>query len=122
MDKRELIKTVSKNGITRRSFIGRTALATAAFTIIPRHVLGGKGYIAPSDKLNIACIGIGGKGVEDSEAMQNENVVALCDVDDIRGSETRLKYPNAKFYKDFRVLLDKEKNIDAITVSTPDHT
>ncbi len=122
MDKRELIKTVSKNGITRRSFIGRTALATATFTIIPRHVLGGKGYIAPSDKLNIACIGIGGKGVEDSEAMQNENVVALCDVDEIRGSETRLKYPNAKFYKDFRVLLDKEKNIDAITVSTPDHT
>ncbi|MBK7106967.1 MAG: Gfo/Idh/MocA family oxidoreductase [Ignavibacteriae bacterium] len=122
MDKKDLTSNDSKNGISRRSFIGRTALATAAFTIIPRHVLGGKGYIAPSDKLNIACIGIGGKGVEDSEAMQNENVVALCDVDDVRGAETRLKYPNAKFYKDFRVLLEKEKNIDAITVSTPDHT
>ncbi len=48
--------------MTRRSFIGKTTLATAAFTILPRHVLGGKGFIAPSDKLNIACIGIGGKG------------------------------------------------------------
>ncbi|MBK7979170.1 MAG: Gfo/Idh/MocA family oxidoreductase [Ignavibacteriae bacterium] len=97
-------------------------MATAAFTIIPRHVLGGKGFMAPSDKLNVACVGIGGKGVEDSEAMQNENVVALCDVDEIRGSETRMKYPNARYYKDFRIMLEKEKSIDAITVSTPDHT
>ncbi|MBK8946237.1 MAG: Gfo/Idh/MocA family oxidoreductase [Ignavibacteriae bacterium] len=111
----------NENGISRRSFIGRTAMATAAFTIIPRHVLG-KGYIAPSDKINIACIGIGGKGESDAEAMESQNVVALCDVDEINGSKTRLKYPNARFYKDFRVLLEKEKNIDALTISTPDHT
>lgn len=111
----------SKFGMTRRSFIGKTSLAAAAITIVPRHVLGGKGYKAPSDKLNIACIGIGGKGTTDSAAMEGENVVALCDVDEISGSETRLKYPNAKFYQDFRVLFDKEKNVDAVTVSTPDH-
>lgn len=122
MDNKDLNFTDSKGGISRRSFIGRTAMATAAFTIIPRHVLGGKGFMAPSDKLNVACVGIGGKGVEDSEAMQNENVVALCDVDEIRGSETRMKYPNARYYKDFRIMLEKEKSIDAITVSTPDHT
>ncbi len=122
MSKKDVSNTGIKSGMTRRSFIGRTALATTAFTILPRHVLGGQGFVAPSDKLNIACIGIGGKGESDAEAMENENVVALCDVDEIRGSETRLKYPNAKFYQDFRVLLEKEKNIDAITVSTPDHT
>ncbi len=121
MTKKEESKNEIKKGMTRRSFIGRTTLATAAFTILPRHVLGGKGFVAPSDKLNIACIGIGGKGKSDAAAMENENVVALCDVDDIRGSDTRLKYPDAKFYEDFRVLLDKEKNIDAVTVSTPDH-
>lgn len=122
MVKNEESKNESKNGITRRSFIGRTAMATAAFTILPRHVLGGKGFVAPSDKLNIACIGIGGKGETDAEAMENENVVALCDVDEIRGAKTREKYPNARFYDDFRVLLDKEKNVDALTISTPDHT
>ncbi len=111
----------TKSGMTRRSFIGKTSLAAAAITIVPRHVLGGQGYKAPSDTLNVACIGIGGKGKSDSAAMENENVVALCDVDEIRGKDTRLKYPSARFYEDFRVLFDKEKNIDAVTISTPDH-
>lgn len=121
MSKKEEPKNSNKKGITRRNFIGTTALATAAFTIIPRHVLGGQGFVAPSDKLNVACIGIGGKGESDSAAMENENVVALCDVDEIHGSKTREKYPKARFYQDFRKLFDKEKNIDAVTVSTPDH-
>jgi predicted dehydrogenase len=111
----------TKSGMTRRSFIGKTSLAAAAITIVPRHVLGGKGFKAPSDTLNVACIGIGGKGNSDSAAMEGENVVALCDIDDLRGKDTRLKYPNARFYNDFRELFDKEKNIDAVTVSTPDH-
>ena len=110
------------SGMTRRSFIGKTALITTAFTILPRSVLGGKGFVAPSDKLNIGCIGIGGKGKVDAEAMENENVVAICDVDEIHGSEIRKKYPKARFYQDFRILLEKEKNLDAITISTPDHT
>ena len=91
------------SGMTRRSFIGKTSLAAAAITIIPRHVLGGKGYKAPSDTLNIACIGIGGKGQSDAEAMEKENVVALCDVDDVRGKDTRIKYPDARFYEDYRI-------------------
>ena len=111
----------SKYGMSRRSFIGKTSLAAAAITIVPRHVLGGQGYTPPSDKLNIACIGIGGKGNSDSAAMAGENVVALCDVDDIRGAESRERYPNARFYEDYRVLFDKEK-VDACTISTPDHT
>ncbi len=121
MSKKEESKNESKTGMSRRSFIGKTTLATAAFSIVPRHVLGGKGFVPPSDKLNIACIGIGGKGKSDSEAMENENVVALCDVDDVRGKDIRKKYPDARFYEDFRVLFDKEKDIDAVTVSTPDH-
>jgi predicted dehydrogenase len=119
----------NKNKITRRNFLGSAAATTAVFTIVPRHVLGGPGYTAPSDKLNIACIGIGGKGRSDAEAMGTENVVAVCDVDQVRMNERSSPeektvldmYPKAKFYNDFRVLLDKEKHIDAVTVSTPDH-
>jgi len=119
----------SNNGVSRRNFIGAAATTAAAFTIVPRHVLGGPGVVAPSDKLNIACVGIGGKGHSDSRAMKNENVVALCDVDEVRAASGNEKkdspfdwYPKAKFYRDYRVMLDKEKDIDAITVSTPDHT
>jgi len=122
MSKKKGTMEESKSGITRRSFITKTSLATVAFTILPRHVLGGQGFVPPSDKLNIACIGIGGRGKNDAQAMENENVIALCDVDELNGSEIRKKYPKAKFYQDFRVLLDKEKSIDAVTIATPDHT
>ena len=108
--------------LSRRDFIGKTALTAAAFTIVPRHVLGGPGYKAPSDTLNIACVGIDGKGESDIEAVSIENIVALCDVDDSRGIETRKKHPKANQYRDFRIMLEREKNIDAVTVSTPDHT
>ncbi len=118
----------SSDGVSRREFIGAAATTAAAFTIVPRHVLGGPGVVAPSDKLNIACVGIGGKGHSDSRAMQNENVIALCDVDEVRAASGHEKndspfdwYPKANFYRDFRVMLDKEKDIDAVTVSTPDH-
>ncbi len=107
--------------ISRRKFISTGAAATAAFTIVPRHVLGGKGIVPPSDKLNIAAIGAGGKGHSDIKAASTENIVALCDVDDERAAKTYAEYPKAKKYKDFRVMLDKEKSIDAVTVSTPDH-
>ena len=71
--------------ITRRDFLGKTAASVAAagiFTIVPRHVLGGPGYVSPNDKLNIACIGVGGKGRSDIESISSENIVAMCDVDD----------------------------------------
>jgi hypothetical protein len=111
-----------KSRISRRDFMGGAA-AVAAFTIVPRHVLGGSGNTAPSDKLNIAGIGVGGQGGGDLGNVSSENIVALCDVDDRRAAGTFNKFPKAKKYKDFRKMLDKEnKNIDAVVVATPDHT
>ncbi len=106
----------------RREFMLGSAAATAAFTIVPRRVLGGKGFQAPSDTLNIAGIGIGGMGKNNLKACEEENIVALCDVDDKLSAPVYKKYPNAKTYVDFRMLLEKEKGIDAVIVATPDHT
>jgi len=111
--------------ISRGEFIKNTSLAGAGFFIVPRHVLG-RGFIAPSDKLNIAGIGAGGKGEDDlSEFAKSPkvNIVALCDVDDRQAVKSRKNFPKANYYKDFREMLDKEKNnIDACSISTPDHT
>lgn len=107
----------------RREFIKAGALTAASFMIVPRHVLG-KGFKAPSDKLNLAAIGSGGKGFSDiSNAWNNgaENVVALCDVDLNQASRATTKWPDAKIYKDFRKMLEGQKDIDAVTISTPDH-
>ena len=119
---------IENEGISRRRFLG-TAAAAATFTIVPRHVLGGPGYTAPSDKLNIACVGVNGKGQSDIQGVSTENIVALCDVDDEMMATTiredSAKNPQllkATKYRDFRVMLEKEKGIDAVTVSTPDHT
>ena len=109
------------NKISRRAFMG-SAAAVAAFTIVPAHVLGGPGKKAPSEKLNVAGIGVGGRGAADINACEGENVVALCDVDSRQAGGTFKKFPNAKVYKDFREMLDKEgKRIDAVTIGTPDH-
>jgi predicted dehydrogenase len=113
---------MEKRKITRRDFLSGVA-ATAAFTIVPRHVLGGPGRISPSEKLNIACIGIGGQGASDIRSVSSENIIALCDVDwGAHTAETFERFPGAKKYKDFRKMLDSEdKNIDAVTVATPDN-
>jgi len=99
------------------------AAATAAvFTIVPRHVLGGPRHIPPSEKLNIAGIGIGGRGASVLRELESQKIVALCDVDWKRAGGTFRRYPKARKYHDFRKMLDKEeKNIDAVTVATPDH-
>lgn len=109
---------------SRRSFLKQGALAAAGFMIVPRHVLGGKGFIAPSDRLRVAGIGVGGKGESDlSEIAKGPaDITYLCDVDTRRAAASVARFPKAKFYKDFREMLDKEhKHIDAVTVSTPDH-
>ena len=109
--------------ISRRDFLGSAAAAAAAFTIVPRHVLGGPGYTPPSKKLNIACIGVGGKGKSDVAKCSKENIVALCDVDERRALETYYLFPDVKKYRDFRKMLEEnDKDIDAVTVTTPDHT
>jgi predicted dehydrogenase len=112
----------SKNEISRRDFIQKTGMAAAAFTILPGHLFGSQSAKLPSNTLNMAVIGIGGKGRSDADGVSMENIVALCDVDDEMGLSVRQKYPNAKIYKDFRVLLEKEKNLDAVVIATPDHT
>jgi len=107
---------------SRREFLHGAASTVAAFTIVPRHVLGA-GVTPPSDKLNIACIGIGGQGGGNLDAVSGENIVALCDVDIRRAGEAFGKFPKAKQYRDFRKMLDEMDNqIDAVVVSTPDHT
>ena len=110
--------------ITRRSFLKTGALATAGMTIVPGHVLGKSfGFTAPSDKLNIAGIGVGGMGRRNLKNMSTENIVALCDVDWHYADKTFKDYPQAKRFKDWRVMFDEMgKSIDAIMVATPDHT
>ena len=112
----------TEGGTTRRQFMASTA-ALAAFSIVPRHVLAGSGQQAPSDKLNIGCVGVGGmQGGGDVGNVSRENIYALCDVDDTQMGKTAPRFPKAKRYKDFREMLDKEhKNLDAITVTIPDH-
>ncbi|CCH00528.1 oxidoreductase domain protein [Fibrella aestuarina BUZ 2] len=109
---------------SRRTFIKSGALAAAAFSIVPRHVLG-KGYIAPSDKLNIAAVGCGGKADYNIQQAYNggtDNIVALCDVDDRQAKKYREKFSSAPYFRDYREMLDKVgKTIDAVIVTTPDH-
>ncbi len=109
---------------SRRNFLKYGAMASS-FMIVPRHILGGRGYTAPSDQLNIAAIGAGGKGrtdIRNASVGGRERIVALCDVDFTGNAKDSIKaFPKAKIYADYRVMLDQEKDIDAVTISTPDH-
>ncbi|WP_128545648.1 Gfo/Idh/MocA family protein [Larkinella soli] len=108
--------------VSRRGFVKGASLALAGITIVPRHVLGGKGFIAPSDKLNVAGIGIGGMGKSNLNALApTENIVALCDIDEKYAAPVFEKYPNAKRYKDYRKMLEAQKDIDGVVIATPDH-
>ncbi len=117
---------IKKSGVEleRRDFLKAGALAAGSFMIVPRHVLG-KGFIPPSDKLNLAAVGCGGKAdVNIRQAFNSgkENFVTLCDVDDRQSEKYRKQFPGATYYNDYRKMLDKEaKNIDAVFVTTPDH-
>ena len=146
----------------RREFMRGAAAAAAAFTIVPRSVLGGTKHTAPSDRVNIATVGCGGMGRQNLSALSSQNLVAMCDVDwgfvdsrfadipkQLEAAQQRLKdatdkndavqqqrardqiqgftalqvqIPKAKRYTDYREMLAKQKNIDAVVVATPDHT
>lgn len=110
--------------MSRRSFLQKSAALTAGITIIPSFVLGKQtGNTAPSDKLNIAGVGIGGRGGGVIKAVDSQNIVALCDVDWKYSDPMFKRYPNAKKFKDFREMFDKVgSSIDAVVVGTADHT
>jgi predicted dehydrogenase len=111
--------------------MGKTAAAAAGLMVVPRRVLGGKGTQAPSDTLNIGCVGVWGKGSSDIISVSTENIVALCDVDDTMmakfmsmeemPAEKKPMFEKAAKYRDFRKMLETEKSLDAITISVPDH-
>jgi len=142
---------------SRRKFIRNAAIAGAGLTIVPRHVIG-RGFAAPSDRLNVAAVGVGGMGRNNIVNLATENIVALCDVDwgfanegfdhleaDVQRARGRLgslagidrerlgaqidrmirltdeHLPRAKRYQDYREMLDRQKDIDAVLVATPDH-
>jgi hypothetical protein len=114
-----------KSKITRRSFVGTTGAAIAGLTILPSNVISGLGYKAPSDKLNIAGIGVGGMGNHNLKELKSENIVALCDVDwgYCKGNGVFEEYPGAKWFWDWRKMYDElGKSIDAVVIATADHT
>ena len=116
---------ISSSNTSRREFLKNTAITAAGFIILPRHVLGGKGFIAPSDRLLVAGVGVGGKGASDIANFFKSGkaeIAFLCDVDETRAANSVKAFPKAKFYKDWREMFDKEsKHFDAVSVSTPDH-
>ena len=110
--------------VTRRQFLGRAALAAAAFQVVPGHVLGLNGAPSANRRLNLAGIGVGGQGASDLDSITKSsdvNIVALCDADWRQAAGMFKRFPNAKQYQDFRKILEEQKDIEAVVVATPDH-
>lgn len=110
--------------VTRRQFIKSASLMSAATLAFP-HVLRAQQGRSPNDKLNIACVGVGGRGADAVKGLMGENLVAFCDVDDAKAAPTFKLHPeigSERRFKDYRRMLDRlGGEIDAVTVSTPDH-
>ena len=104
--------------LPRRNLL-KAAVGASVFMIVPRHVLGGPAYVAPSDKINIAAVGASGKGTSDIQALSRENIYAICDIDDTRLASTLAEEfalpfrDKVKTYRDYRQMLDNEPGIDA---------
>lgn len=106
--------------INRRTMLRRAAVTGTAATILTNGILA-RG-VSPNEKLDIAVIGLGGRGSANLGGVSGENLVALCDVDDERAGKAYEKFPKAKKFYDFRTMLDEmETKIDAVVISTPDH-
>jgi predicted dehydrogenase len=131
---------MGRRKISRRSFVAGAGRATLGAMILPRHLLGGPGFQAPSDTLQVAIVGAGGMGMSNAERLGSEAIVAVCDVDfgyverAITGREknregqprpegVRLQeqFGKAKRYADWREMLEQQKDIDALVIATPDH-
>ncbi len=118
-------KTENKKSksISRREFMTRTATTAVGLTILPSGIISAKGRIAPSDKLNIAGIGVGGMGFGNLKRMESQNIIGLADVDWKYSKRAFDHFPKAKTYKDYRKMYDElGKSIDAVVVATPDHS
>ena len=111
---------MAEKHFNRRHFLGTTAVTAA--TVVTRSVMAGAAGSAASEKINIAGIGVGGMGKSNLRQLESENIVALCDVDHEYAAETFKRYPKAKVYTDYRKMLDKQKDIEAVMIATPDHT
>jgi predicted dehydrogenase len=111
----------SLTGLSRRAFLSRAALVGAAVQVVPGHVLGLNGATAPSEKVNIAGIGVGGQGSADLSKLESENIVALCDADWNYAAHCFKRYPKARQWKDYRKMLEEQKEIEAVVIGTPDH-
>ena len=111
------------NKISRRKFIGSAALASAGFTILPSNVVSGLGHKAPSDKLNVVGVGVGGRGAAILRSLESENIIGLCDTDWRYSKRIFDRYPGVPRYWDYRKMYDDIGNdIDAVVVATSDHT
>ena len=106
----------------RRDFVKNISATGLAFSVVPSIAVSGLGHIPPSDRLNIAGIGIGGKGNVNLRNMVGQNIVALCDCDYAYADPVFKTYPDARRYMDYRRMLDEQKDIDAVVIATPDHT
>jgi predicted dehydrogenase len=123
-------KEKQSSQVTRRKFVGTVAATAAGITIVPRHVLGA-GFQAPSDTVNVAVVGYShGMGTNNMLAMsKTDNIVALCDCDESQAANAAMArrktletFSKAARYKDYRVMLEKQKDIDGVLVATPDHS
>ncbi len=118
----KIVRTeLSTSQINRRHFIYTSTLAATVLAASLPACASRPKYRSPNEKLNIGGIGTAGKGAVDLEGVSGENIVALCDVDAHHLAAAKQKYPGARLYSDYRVMIEKEKSIDAVTVSVPDH-
>jgi predicted dehydrogenase len=127
--------------LSRRDFVSATSKVALGGMIVPRHVLGGPGFRAPSDTLNVAIVGAGGMGAENAQRLGTENIVAVCDVDHVlvankvvermtdgdgnareEGHRWAEQYERAAKYTHFQDMLEQQTDIDAVLIATPDHT
>src|SRR5437764_7428054 len=110
-----------QRALSRRQFLRTSAVCSAGFMVLPSAVLGLRGAVPPSQKLNLAGIGFGGQGAQDLAAMESENIVVLCDVDKNYAAPIFRKHPKARQFTDYRKMLEEMKEIDGVVVATPDH-
>src|ERR1700722_14398117 len=119
------MKTQKSSRLNRRQFIRGAGASVALFTILPGRLLSAAENISPNEKLNVAGIGFGSRGGQDVDdvAALGHNIVAMCDVDENYAAKEFAKYPKARRFTDYRVMLDKMgREIDAVVIGTPDHT